>query len=190
MEHVTMAKEKPRKGKSAPGTKSLGNGPREPGTSGELITFSVRLTEEQRQLVQKAAELKGWTPTSLIRTATIERAAHIINTKTLTKFDFRGLAAEMARSLFERRTVTHVLNGNDQAQIDYLQDHEEPLVLHVPVQPLAVDVAVRLKNAAQYGGAEFLELFAQFAEGAAGVLRERDDVPSPIDPVRMTREGH
>lgn len=30
--------------------------------SKDTVTFSVRLTEEQRKLITKAAEMKGWTP--------------------------------------------------------------------------------------------------------------------------------
>jgi hypothetical protein len=182
-----MARSKGHKADPRSRAKSVATAPRQPGSSGELITFSIRLTAEQHDLVQKAAKLKGWTPTSLIRTATIERAAHVINTKTLTKFDFRGLASEMARSLFERRTVKHHLDREQQEYLDHAPENFEP-VLDVPVEPLGGDVAVRLKDAAQFGGAEFLELFVQFAEGAAGGSSMHDDVPPPIDPVRMTRE--
>ena len=41
----------------------------------ETTTFSVRLTEEQKDLLAKAAELRGWTPTNLLRVAALEKAA-------------------------------------------------------------------------------------------------------------------
>jgi hypothetical protein len=66
-------------------------------------TFSIRLTHEQRALIEEAAQLKGWTAATLIRTASIERAANIKNMRE----DKPGLLGEFAdhicRQLFDTR---------------------------------------------------------------------------------------
>ena len=71
-----------------------------------LTTFSIRLNDEQRDLLLKAAALRGWTPTGLVRIATIERAAHIVNTSEQKSIDFKGLAADLARRSFGHRAAT------------------------------------------------------------------------------------
>jgi len=144
-----------------------------------MTTFSVRLTEEQRDLVTRAAQLRGWTPTNLIRTATLERAAHLVNTSRITKFDFKGLASDVAQRLFEPRIVTHHLSREEMEIL--LHDHPDaPAVIDVPVQPLPIDTLFQLKRAARLGGSEFVNLIIEFAEGLTA--SQRADLPDPIDP--------
>src|SRR5438270_5009331 len=83
----------------------------------DTVTFSVRLTEEQRDLVTKAAELRGWTPTNLLRIAAVEKAAQIVNTSTLTKLDFRSLAMEIATQLFAERHA-YTLHRDDGMRVE------------------------------------------------------------------------
>ena len=42
----------------------------------DSFTLSVRLTEQQRQLLEQAAELRGWKATNLLRVAALEKAGH------------------------------------------------------------------------------------------------------------------
>ena len=53
----------------------------------ESITFSTRLTPEQRDRIVEAAEIRSWTPSNLIRVAALEKAAHILNVSKPTKFE-------------------------------------------------------------------------------------------------------
>lgn len=143
----------------------------------DITTFSIRLTDEQRDLLMRAADLKGWTPTNLIRTATLERAAHIINTSRVTKFAFKSIAAEVARRLFEGLDVKHPLSRDDVESINYADD---PPVVDVRVPPLPISDVFKLKEAARLGGSEFLNLIVEFAEGLTA--SQRNDLPEPIDP--------
>ena len=79
--------------------------------SKDTATFSVRLTEEQRDIINKAAALRGWKPANLLRVAALEKAAHIINTTTQTKVDFRGLAYEVARTLLAERRCYYAVEA-------------------------------------------------------------------------------
>src|SRR5438045_5669127 len=99
----------------------------------DLSTLSVRFTDEQRDLLVRAAELRGWTPTALIRTAALERAAHIVNTSRVTKFDFKGLASELAERLFQNRTIEYHLTEDD---YQAMNEEHGPSSFDVPVRPL------------------------------------------------------
>src|SRR4051794_9485463 len=67
------------------------------------VSFSVRLTEKQRDLLLRAAETKGWTVTSLLKNAALEKAAFILNTAAPNRVDFPGLARQVADQLFAPR---------------------------------------------------------------------------------------
>src|SRR5262249_13246110 len=63
------------------------------------FTLSVRLTEEQKERLEIAARLRGWTPTTLLRVAAMEKAAHVLNTTTPTNMDLRKIAESVAARL-------------------------------------------------------------------------------------------
>src|SRR4030095_3759193 len=65
----------------------------------DTATLSVRLTEEQRERLATAALLRGWTPTTLLRIAAMEKAAHILNTSIPTNVDLRKVADAVAGRL-------------------------------------------------------------------------------------------
>jgi hypothetical protein len=54
------------------------------------------LTEEQKERLEIAARLRGWTPTTLLRVAAMEKAAHVLNTTTPTNMDLRKIAEAVA----------------------------------------------------------------------------------------------
>jgi uncharacterized protein (DUF1778 family) len=145
----------------------------------DLSTLSVRFTDEQRDLLVRAAALKGWTPTALIRTAALERAAHMVNTARVTKFDFKGLASELAERLFQTRTVEYHLTQEDYEAMSHEQG---PSSFDVAVRPLPLETLFRLKEAARLGGAEFLRAVVDFAEGLTA--SQRHDLPDPVDPAK------
>jgi len=66
-------------------------------------TFSTRLTDKQKEWIEKAAEIKGWTPSNLFRIAAIEKAVHILNASSHTNFNFRLFAQETAMQLCSQR---------------------------------------------------------------------------------------
>lgn len=145
-----------------------------------MTTFSIRLSDEQRDLVMRAAELRGWTPTNLIRTATLEKAAHVVNTCRITKFDFKGLASEVAQRLFESRTVKYHLDHDEMEFLNQPEDILGPPIINVPIQSLPIETLFQFKRAARLGGAEFVNLIVEFAEGLTA--SQRGDLPEPIDP--------
>ena len=74
------------------------------------VSFSLRLTEKQRDLLARAAEKRGWSLSSLLKNAGLEKAVHILNTSAPNKIDFRGTAEEIARQVFtprSGRTIDH-----------------------------------------------------------------------------------
>lgn len=145
-----------------------------------FTTFSIRLNDQQRDLLIQAAILKGWTPTQLVRTAALERAIAICNTGSPRTFDYKGLASELAGRWFAPREVTYQIT--EQEWFEMRQEHEGG-TLSVPVPPLPIDVAFKLKKAAIEGGSEFLNLLVEFAEGLTA--SQRTDLPAPIDPKRF-----
>jgi uncharacterized protein (DUF1778 family) len=94
----------------------------------DTATLSVRLTEEQRERLATAALLRGWTPTTLLRIAAMEKAAHILNTSTPTNLDLRKVADAVAGRLAGER------------------------------KQLTVKELKELKMGAHYGGSEFLNM--------------------------------
>lgn len=147
----------------------------------DLSTLSVRFTDEQRKLLVEAAGLRGWTATALIRTAALERALHIVNTSRLTKFDFKGLASEIALRLFQQRMTTYVPT-EDELDSQYGEVPGE-ISYDVPVPPLPLDMLFKFKKAAELGGKEFLDSVIAIAESLTA--SQRQDLPDPLDPTKV-----
>lgn len=155
------------------------------------ITFSVRFTEEQRDLLQRAAERRGWTPTQLIRTSALERAVYVLNTATASRVDYRRLAVEAAALVAGRRTAyTPDENGqsSEATVVDDLGDgfdHGE-FLNPVKILPPVMD-ANSLKDfetAARTGGTEFLAMLVEACQSASAT--KRFDLAEPLDPKRFT----
>jgi hypothetical protein len=154
------------------------------------VTLSIRLTEEQRDLLTQAAEVRGWTPTNLLRVAALEKASYIINTSTLRRLDFRGLAGEAARRLFgEENAFTLDANG-DRVQAFILEDlaaafthcsqYGDPPPVQIDPRPMTIQQLDDLKRAAHYGGTEFLNMLVEACSSLTAPKRK--DLPEPIDP--------
>ncbi|MBV9548061.1 MAG: DUF1778 domain-containing protein [Alphaproteobacteria bacterium] len=146
----------------------------------DLSTLSIRVTEKDRELLAQAAELRGWTPTALIRTAALERAAHILNTSRATKFDFKVLASQIAARLFQGHRIKHQISHDEWNSLEGLAP--EDCSLDVDVPPLEIDTLRKLRDAARLGGAEFLAAVVDFAESLTA--QHRWDLPDPVDPTK------
>jgi uncharacterized protein (DUF1778 family) len=150
------------------------------------ISFSVRLTEKQRELLSRAAEKRGWTLTSLLKSAALEKAVHILNTSAPNRIDFRGTAQEIARQVFTPR-VGRTIDGEGNPMPAALCEHLEEAYADriedaVEVSPWqsAPGFLENIREAALYGGTEFLDLIIQASE--AITTRNHGTLPDPINP--------
>ena len=159
-----IVKKRPRKSSSS--TAPLGEDQQR-----DTTTFSIRLTHDERDRLVKAAKIRGWTPTNLIRIATVERAIHILNTAQRTSFPFKSVANEIAERLFK---TFHLRVGQDDVDDPYSEDPT------IPYQGLPVEKLTQLKDAVRLGGAEFLILILDFCEELTS--DRRTDLPEPVDP--------
>ena len=153
------------------------------------IAFSVRLTSDEHELLKQAAAARGWTPTNLIRTATLERAKHILNTSRITTFNFKGLAVKIADQLFKPRTYEVRWQSDHSgrterltaAALRQLADEDGQVTSVTPDSAeFPVESVTELKLAARYGGGEFLNQILEYCEGLTAA--KRSDLPSPLDP--------
>ena len=153
------------------------------------VSFSVRLTEKQRDLLSRAAEKRGWTLTSLLKNAALERAVHILNTSAPNRVDFRGAAEEIARQIFTPRNGRTIGHDGMPVPVEVYERLEEAYVHPVEDNPVEVEVSPwqmppgfleQIRDAARYGGIEFLDLIVQASE--AITTRGELNLPDPIDP--------
>ncbi len=159
----------------------------EPKPEGETVTFSTRLTEEQRERVVKAADLKGWTPSNLIRIAALEKSAHIINTATRTKFDFSGLAQRIARQLVKVEIgvrIPHEDSGLEDLTFEQFADQfaadNDTYPAEAYTAELSAEELETFRSAARLGGSDFLNLIVEACESR--LAPDRADLPKPVDP--------
>lgn len=155
----------------------------------DTTTFSTRLDPEQKQRIEQAAELRGWSPSHLIRLAALEKAAHIINTSTARKFDFRGLTEAVGNQLVKPRIWIEAWSEDDpdeaSTQIEEpgfpLNGEEFSICRLFPHrEKFSSDQVLKLKQAARLGGTEFLRGVIEYCEGVTSP--ERKDLPEPIEP--------
>jgi uncharacterized protein (DUF1778 family) len=150
------------------------------------ISFSVRLTKKERDLLARAAEKRGWSLTSLLKSAALEKAVHILNTSAPNRIDFRRTAEEIARQVFTRPSgYTYDDTGATvPAQVyERLEEANQDLApnpFEVSPWPPPPEFLANVRDAARYGGTEFLDLILQAAE--AITTRNKPDLPDPIDP--------
>ena len=152
------------------------------------VAFSVRLTTEEHDLLKRAAALRGWTPTNLIRTATLEKAAHIINTSTQRRLDFRSLAMEAASRLFGERKAHAFDEGHrvsatvfdSLSPLDAMELSEDEIPVEVEPKAMTLQQLDELTRAARYGGTEFLNMIMDACSSITAP--NRPDLPEPIDP--------
>lgn len=155
------------------------------------ISFSIRLSDKQRDLLAKAADAKGWTVTNLIKIAALERAAFIINTASPNRVDFAGIARQVADGVFTPRSARVPDHGTgDPVDADVVESFADVPDLPAFVYPVEVSpwhkpaaFASELREAARYGGTEFLNLIIDASEAIAS--RTQPSLPDPIDPTEL-----
>jgi uncharacterized protein (DUF1778 family) len=150
------------------------------------ISFSVRLTEKQRDLLSHAAEKRGWTLTNLLKTAALEKAVHILNTSAPNKVDFRGTAEEIARQVFTPRSARTIDGKGEPVPAEVYEHLEEVYIDRDAPNPVEIspwhrppDFLLEIRDAARYGGIEFLDLIVRAAEA---ITTRNRNLPDPIDP--------
>jgi uncharacterized protein (DUF1778 family) len=165
------------------------------------VTLSIRLTKEQRDLVAKAAEVLGWSPTRLIRTATLERAVHVLNIR-LASETFDALAQRVATQLFDELNFMWTLPGDlgdlvktyagpDLDDLCRIASESEPPEVArkiVPDRPVCFDLESyrNLVEVTRLGGTEFWQLVLE--AGRRRFTHELGEAqPGPIDPDQVTR---
>lgn len=151
------------------------------------ISFSVRLTEKQRDLLSRAAEKRGWTLTTLLKNASLEKAVHILNTTAPNRVDFRGTAEEIARQVFTPRAGRTVDADGEPVAADVCEHLEEAYMDRIQRYPFEVspwhrppEFLDQVREAVRFGGTEFLDLIIQASE--AITTRNQRNLPDPIDP--------
>ena len=147
----------------------------------DLMTYSVRFTDAERELLARAAALKGWSPTNLIRQAALESSVAIVNTASQPAF--KGLALKLAEQLAKPRFyVVSSVDPNSPEQIytsrfseqdlartwEPPREHEDQMFI-IRVEPETpqptAEVVAQIAKAAKHGGAEFVRPFVDYTEG-------------------------
>ncbi len=141
--------------------------------SDSTTTLSTRLSQEQKELIEEAAQLQSWTPSNLMRKAAVERSAHIVNTGRPTRFAFGMFAERLANLLCDPELWVEGDEGRTIIQWPVYDDGAE-----VHVTSLALSELNQLREALHLGGVEFIEQVVDACQ------RRLSDVglPDPIDP--------
>lgn len=155
-----------------------------PGVEKDTTTFSTRLSAAQKERVERAAEIRGWTPSNLIRVAALEKSAHIINTSIATKFDFSSLAARVGNQLLKPRKWIEADPKEPNEEPPVFQELQTLDMVHDTYWPecsaLSDSDVLLLKEAVRIGGAEFFAQLVEYCESITA--RDRGELPAPIEP--------
>lgn len=172
---------------------------RTPNVSGIV---SLRLTPEERRLVEEAAVRKGWKVAHFLRVSALERAAHVLNLSRPTSFDFSGAAKRLAHVLLAKRDVGLVLNegfkplgrleeGQVFGELDAQVPDEEAWGIVGPydIQParLTGEQVEELNQAVRLGGVEFAAELIVECRRRIGVTSD-PNLPPPIDPSKLKEQ--
>jgi len=160
-------------------------------------TLSLRLTPDERRLIEEAAEKKGWKAANFLRVSALERAAHVLNLSRPSSFDFSGAAKRFAEVLIAPRTVTigsPVGLGAQESLVDLREDttladvvEDQDLDLeNLSLQdfrprPLTPEQVEELQKAMRLGGAEFADELIVECRRLRNVAND-PNLPPPIDP--------
>lgn len=151
-------------------------------------SYSIRLTEAERQLVFQAAEAKGWTPTSLIKQATLERAAGIVNLSKASRFDFETLAREVAK-LLSAPDILHCDESSPLATAKSSVNSNLEVGEYYTTDPPPFENGrlSLLRQAARLGGTEFFDrVLAECSR--LGFHNLSEQLPDPIDPTKLSTD--
>ena len=166
----------------------------EKGKSSATAMLSVRLTPDERELIEEAAGKKGWKAANFLRVSALERAAHVLNLSRPTSFDFSGAAKRFAEVLIGPRTVS-LVNNELTTESPYGPLREGPIRLpggdrvllhsmgldHFRPAPLTREQVDELQAAMRLGGPEFAaELIVECRR--LGSVANDPNLPPPIDP--------
>jgi uncharacterized protein (DUF1778 family) len=135
----------------------------------DSFTFSTRVTQLQKEWIERAAALRGWSPSNFLRVAAIDRATNIINTSTRTKFDIRGFARVVAKQLIEPDVWVTTEPYGERMDPDHPGYPDDINTVAACFSPATVET---LRNAVKFGGAEFL----------AQIVDAIDDMRAPGNP--------
>jgi len=139
-------------------------------------TLSTRLSSEQKELIEQAAQLQSWTSSHLLRIAAVERAAHIVNTGRPSQFPF-GLAAEkLASRLCTPELLVKREEGWEKIQWPIKDEGDE-----VKVVSLGLNDFHELQEALHLGGTEFMEQVVDACQRQLSAV----GLPEPIDPATL-----
>lgn len=156
-------------------------------------TLSLRLTQDERRLIEDAAARKGWKAANFLRVSALERAAQVLNLSRPTSFDFSGAAKRLAEALVARRDVRIVnealpgegLGRYGEGVIKCANSDETTLddVYLYDFRPAALtrEEVDKLQEAIRLGGVEFAaELIVECRR--LGSVADDPNLPPPIDP--------
>ena len=161
-------------------------------------TTSYSDRHQQRDVLLKAAALRGWTPTSLIRTAALEKATHVLNLSVPNSFDFSGAAKRCAEVLVAPRTVTIADAVPSYAHAEWVGLPEGTALSDIPnkedfdpnqlrlddfrPKPLSPERVEELQEAIRLGGIEFANQLIVECRRLGSVANHPPNLPPPIDP--------
>lgn len=81
--------------------------PQPSGNADAEVVVSARMSAQQKELVERASEILGWSPAKLVREAAVRRAVDVINASDRAEIQLRALAARLVSQIVNpRATVT------------------------------------------------------------------------------------
>jgi len=156
-----------------------------------VTTLSLRLTADERRLIEEAAKEKGWKAANFLRVSALERAAQVLNLSRPTSFDFSGAAKRFAQASLAPRGVLVVdevfdLHGPfGEGMIEFTGSVETRLadveIREIRPAPLTREEVDKFEASMRLGGAEFAaELIVECRR--LGNVANDPNLPPPIDP--------
>lgn len=155
------------------------SGARAPSDPTEVGSFpiSTRLSETQKQWVEAAATLRGWTPANFVRQAAVEKAVHVLNTSRRNRFDFEEVAHDVAKRLC--KPEARLFDESQGFSVPFDHPDLDTLPYSAVVEELSAAQLQKIREAARLGGAEFLALIVEYC---TKTLETRANLPEPIEP--------
>ena len=158
-------------------------------TDESTVMLSVRLSERERDLLQKAAEVRGWSTTGFLRMAALERGAHMVNAERIAP-RLRAQASEVANRLVKHPRVLTISDANEQVEAQVIDNLSDMLLeahldddLKPPVElrpgPMTLEEIRGLRDAAKHAGVGFLRMIVEACD--ALVAEQELGEPELID---------
>lgn len=145
--------------------------------SGSLTTYSIRLTPDERDRLEDALKVTGWSAAYFLTRAAKERAAHVLNARTPRSFDFDQLARRVATQLCapEGRAFNH---GGEPLDLAQIEEHHGISFIADKFEEAAVR---QLAEGIRLAGPEF---DAKVIDECQRIVINRSALPEPIDPAK------